>query len=212
MSEEIMDELVFSKNVIEFVTVGKEYCSIVENHAGSDTFSFITTMQKMLPLLYLKASLLPVVDEENVEIPEKFVSEVDYNYLLNRLTEKLGKYDNYQEVFEPGMQFSENPIEASIAENICDIYQDIKDFILNYRIGSSQSMADALWECRNNFEQYWGQKLVNGLRAIHQLIYSGNEWEDESPKNKVLKSRSKDKVLRSDYFNKNSGEEHEDGF
>jgi len=212
MSEGISDELVFSKNVIEFVTVGKEYCSLVENYAASDTLTFLSTMQKIFPLLYLKATLLPVVDEEGVEPPEKFVSEVDYNFLLNKLTEKLGKLDNYQEVFDPGMQFSENPIEASIAENICDIYQDIKDFILNYRVGSTQSMADALWECKNNFEQYWGQKLVNGLRAIHLLVYSGTEWENENPKKQVSKTKIQGKNWLSDYYNQNSGEEHEDGF
>jgi hypothetical protein len=26
-----------------------------------------------------------------------------------------------------------------------------------------------------NFENYWGQKLVNSLRAIHRFIYSGEE-------------------------------------
>jgi len=26
-----------------------------------------------------------------------------------------------------------------------------------------------------NFENFWGQKLVNSLRAIHKFIYSGEE-------------------------------------
>jgi hypothetical protein len=36
-------------------------------------------------------------------------------------------------------------------------------------------MNDAVWECRMNFENFWGQKLVNSLRAIHKFIYSGEE-------------------------------------
>jgi len=36
-------------------------------------------------------------------------------------------------------------------------------------------MNDAVWECKQNFENYWGQKLVNSLRAIHRFIYSGEE-------------------------------------
>ncbi|MCX6254436.1 MAG: DUF5063 domain-containing protein, partial [Bacteroidia bacterium] len=31
------------------------------------------------------------------------------------------------------------------------------------------------WECRMNFENFWGQKLVNSMRAIHKFIYSGEE-------------------------------------
>jgi hypothetical protein len=26
-----------------------------------------------------------------------------------------------------------------------------------------------------NFENFWGQKLVNSMRAIHKFIYSGEE-------------------------------------
>jgi len=36
-------------------------------------------------------------------------------------------------------------------------------------------MNDAVWECRLNFESFWGQKLVNSMRAIHKFIYSGEE-------------------------------------
>ena len=36
-------------------------------------------------------------------------------------------------------------------------------------------MNDAVWECRLNFETFWGQKLVNSMRAIHKFIYSGEE-------------------------------------
>jgi hypothetical protein len=40
-----------------------------------------------------------------------------------------------------------------------------------------------LWECQNNFETYWGQKLVNGLRAIHAVIYNNidENGEEEAP-------------------------------
>jgi len=115
---------------------------------------------------------LPAIAEEDAEeSPEKFVMEEDYSYILQKLSSKLGEFDSYPEIFEPGTPLGEANVEANISENVADIYQDLKDFILAYRIGTVEVMKAALWECRNNFEQYWGQKLVNGLRAIHQLIY-----------------------------------------
>lgn len=205
MADESLDHIVYSKNVIEFVTVGKEYCNIVESHTSYDVPSFLGTVQKVFPLLYLKATLLPILDEDTVEEPEKFVTEFDYNYLLNNITAKLGRFDGYQEVFDPGMQFSESPLEASIAENICDIYQDIKDFILNYRLGSPNSMADALWECRNSFEKYWGQKLVNCMRALHHLVYTTNDWEEEDKGSTAPKTnRKKGAGWLAKHFNNNS--------
>ena len=76
------------------------------------------------------------------------------------------------------MQYSEEALEASISENIADIYQDLKDFILSYRIGTLDVMNYALGECRTNFQQYWGQRLVNGLRAIHSLVYGISDLDE----------------------------------
>ena len=179
MSKEPFSEVVYSKNVIEFATVANEYCSFIEAVDQFQRKSFITRVQKLFPLLYLKALLLPVPDiEMSEELPEKFVSEEDYNFILQKLQEKLGQFDAYHEVFDASMQYSAEPIEASISENIADIYQDLKDFILSYRIGTLEVMNDALWECRNNFEQYWGQRLVNGLRALHNLVYGTSDLEE----------------------------------
>ena len=73
------------------------------------------------------------------------------------------------------MKDSEGPVTSSISENMTDIYQDIKDFLLLYQTGTDEVMNDAVWECRMNFETFWGQKLVNSMRAIHKFIYSGEE-------------------------------------
>ena len=171
MSKEPFSEVVYSKNVIEFATVANEYCSFIEAVDQFPRKEFITRIQKLFPLLYLKAALLPEPDIEiSDEAPEKFVGEEDYNFILRKLEEKMGQFDAYQEVFDPSIQYSEEALESSISENVTDIYQDLKDFILSYRIGTLEVMNDALWECRTNFEQYWGQRLVNGLRAIHSLV------------------------------------------
>lgn len=165
-------EVVYSKNVIEFATVANEYCSFVESVDQFQRKDFLVRLQKLFPLLYLKTALIPEPDlEMSEESPEKFVTEEDYNFIQEKLKVKLGQFDAYQEVFDPSMQYSEVALEATISENITDIYQDLKDFILCYRIGTLEVMNDAIWECRNNFEQFWGQRLVNGLRAIHHLIY-----------------------------------------
>jgi hypothetical protein len=172
MQQDSFDHIVYSKNVIEFATVANEYCLFLEKMNSFTRKEFIERVQKLLPLLYLKASLIPVVDEDNVETPEKCLTEVDYNFLLDKLNIKLGPHDSYLEVFDQGMQFSETPIDASISENLCDIYQDLKDFIFAFKLGTIEIMTDALWECQKNFTEFWGQKLVNCLRAIHLLVYS----------------------------------------
>jgi hypothetical protein len=190
MIKEPFSEVVYSKNVIEFATVANEYCSFIEAVDQFPRKDFILKIQKLFPLLYLKSALLPAPDLEiSDDMPEKYVSEEDYNFILNKLEAKLGQFDAYHEVFDPSIQYSEVALEASISENVADVYQDLKDFILAYRIGTLEVMNDALWECRNNFEQYWGQRLVNGLRAIHSLVY-GIADLDEKDKQTEIKGKN----------------------
>lgn len=189
MTKEPFSGVVYSKNVIEFATVANEYCAFIETVDSYRRKDFITRLQKLFPLIYLKALLLPEPDNDmSDDAPEKFLSEEDYNFIRHKLEHKFGQYDAYQEVFDPSMQYSEEAIETTISENVADIYQDLKDFVLAYRIGTVDVMNDALRECRTNFEQYWGQRLVNGLRALHNLVYGISdlaETDDQSGKGDI---------------------------
>ena len=177
------DHPVYSKNVLEFVTVAKEYCTWLESTPTFERREFVETGRKMLPLLYLKASVLPKTEEMlEDDFMEKFVSEEEYEQILNAILAKMGPYNDYLEVFTADMQRSVEPLTATISENLADIYQDIKDFLMNYKTAVTEIMNDALLELNQNFEEYWGQRLVNVLRALHNVAFSGenlDENEDE---------------------------------
>jgi len=196
MSEEGLNSLVYSKNVIELITVANEFCSFLERADDLESSDFLSRLQKMLPLLYLKASLLPKFEFEPDDELEKYVTEVEYNLIQQKILAHTGAGDDYQEVFVQGMQFSESALTSSIAENVADIYQDMKDLIMSFRTMNDEVMEQALWESQNNFAQIWGQKLVNCLRAVHNLIYSENNTDDEplqeGKQNKESKNKNPD--------------------
>lgn len=167
-----LKELVYSRDTIEFVTVAVQYCAFLENFEDISEIELTDKLTKLLPLLYLKASLVPETDSVNEEDPEISVTEADYNYILGKLNNVFAQNDAYLEVFLQDMKYSETPIAASISEDITDIYQDTKNFITIFELGVTDNMNDALYACIENFKTYWGQKLVNVLRALHSLKYS----------------------------------------
>jgi hypothetical protein len=177
--EEPFDHLVYSKNVIEFVTVTKEFCHFLENTNQLDKKTFIGLSLRMIPLLYLKTSVLTKPDVELNDPLEKVVGEDDYNFIKDSIEQKLGKHNDYLEVFNADIDRSDGALSESIAEDLADIYQDLKDFLSNYRSAVTEIMNDALAECIQNFEVYWGQKAVNCLRALHNTYYSGDELGDD---------------------------------
>ena len=166
---------VYSRNVVEFVAVANEYCKYTEHASDIKGDEMLKIMQRILPLMYLKASLLPKLDPFFEDGNEKFVTEADWNRINELLKEKFGTANDYLEVFDEKINDLEGPVVSSISENMADIYQDMKDFLLLYQTGTAEVMNDAVWECRMNFENFWGQKLVNSMRAIHKFIYSGEE-------------------------------------
>jgi hypothetical protein len=166
---------VYSRNVVEFVAVANEFCKYTEHASELKGDEILKIMQRILPLMYLKASLLPKLDPFFEDGNEKFVTEADWNVINDTLREKFGTANDFLEVFDEKINESEGHVVSGISENMADIYQDMKDFLLLYQTGTAEVMNDAVWECRMNFENFWGQKLVNSLRAIHKFIYSGEE-------------------------------------
>ena len=122
---------IYERNTLEFVTVALEFCTFVETAGQNGLFDFIDKGIKLLPLLYLKATLLPEaeVDDEDDE-PELTVTEDMYEAVRTRIAALLGeKKDSYLETFHPDMQYSDTPIAAFVSENLADVYQDTGNFV-----------------------------------------------------------------------------------
>jgi len=188
-------DIVYSKNVVEFVTVANEYCVSIEQVAKFSAEENLQKLQKLLPLLYLKAAVLPKTEQILDEELEKFVTELDYNMLHQKWLQMLNEYDNFYEVFDPNIQFGQETVTASVSENLMDIYQDVKNFLISYSIGNDEVMNDALSECIYHFEEFWGQQLVNVLRAIHMLVYSNANFNEENRKNEIQPGKGNPKWL-----------------
>ncbi len=188
------ENLVYSKNILEFVTVAAEYCAFVEIVDQNSKPDFFIKAQKILSVLYLKTSLLPKIEAIYEDGNEKFVGEEDWTFIKNKIVQKIGQHEIFVDVYSVLMSQEDDAENVSLAEIFADIYQDLMDFLTLYRIGHEESMNDALWECQQNFEQYWGSRLLAALSAIHNTIYGGEDLSDEAniEKEEAPKERNTD--------------------
>lgn len=179
MSDYREEEVFNLPSVSEFVMVASEYCLFVENTSRFNKKDFLDKTRKILPLLYLKGSLLPkleaIFDDEN----ETFVTEEDWDIIHQSIKNKLGYHDEYREVYDPLTHEQLEQSTASISDNLADIYQDLKNFISLYNVGTEEIMNDALWDCKLNFEEFWGAKLLNALKAVHVVYFGDDDLEEE---------------------------------
>lgn len=179
MSGNKQTKTIYKSDVLEFVTVGVEYCAFLEKSDGRPRMDFINTLLKLLPLLYIKALLLPCVESNGDFLPQGKVTEEDYDYIRSIVYDQLGDNDEYLDMsYEYGMETDETQWK-SVSEHLADIYQPVRNFLAVYEDGVEDCMADALWTVRDNFELYWGEALVAALRRLHKIRYS-NSPEDET--------------------------------
>ncbi len=183
MDEQVNDSLLnansaFSKNVIEFVTIAHEYCKLVENCQKVSVESFVNNSLKILSLLYIKALLLPSDNINEEGFAEKFVSEGDWQFVHDKIIDKLGNREQYFDIKEPQAIEGEEEINVSLAECFADIYQATKDFTTLYNLSSEEAIWEGISECKLNFEQYWGSRLLGTMSILHGIVFGNEEFED----------------------------------
>ena len=177
--EQLPNHPVYSAPVIEFVTVVAETCLLLERATEKTEAEFVDQTVKMLPLLYLKSSMLEKPDAD-YDLIERFVTEEDYLFVKEQIEVLLGEKDSYLETFHPDMALSDTPVAAFISEDLADCYQELKDFASNYQSADVEVMEEALSVCLESFREHWGRKLLNALKALHQIRYSDDFGEEES--------------------------------
>ena len=171
---------IYERNTLEFVTVALEYCTFIEQAKDATLFDFTDKATKLLPLLYLKAGLLPEVEQDDDLELELTVTEDMYESAREHISDLLGEDDAYLETFHPDMQYSDAPIAAFISENLADVYQDTGNFVALFRQGNEEVMQEAIAICHTNFMEFWGQSLLNALKALHSVRYSANLDSDQN--------------------------------
>lgn len=172
---------IYSQAVIDMLTVSAEYCVMLEKLSAKPMTrqQFVGQITKVLPLLYVKAALLPEVDPEDDYLPE-VVTEDDYEEVRQAVWRLLKAGDEYLEVFTPDMAYSEGATTRTISEDLADIYQDLKNFVAIYAERNEDAMQTALARVSENFRNYWGQRLVNAMRPLHELCYNSDNNEVET--------------------------------
>ena len=167
------EKIIYSRNVLDFITVSTELCKLLEQCGNVEREKFIDIMRGLLPMIYLKVSLIgDVPSSEGFNSPA--VSEEDYDFVRTSVASIMADKDDYLDVFVEDFKFSDTPVLRTVSEGLADIYQALRNMLEIYKEGHEEAMAVALFDCLDQFKIYWGQELLNVLRAIHDVRFGEN--------------------------------------
>lgn len=165
-------QAIYQHNVLEFVQVAIKFCGFLEEANTQTRPAWVETLLKLMPLLYLKAQLLPKVESNGSFLPDDRVTEQDYEFIRQNVHDIIGNDDEYLDVSYDEMMQTDETRWKSISENLADIYQPVRNFLATYQDGVEDCMYDALWQVSDQFELFWGEALVDSLRRLHRLRYA----------------------------------------
>ncbi len=163
----------------QFRTAAERYCAIVDAEASFDKTEFLLQVYRVLPDIVAEAVRLPeIMTDDNDEdgdinlgitaqdVPVK--KEIDeWAKLYESLKKKFGDSNLYWQVFDPTK--IEEPIYGSLADDIADIYGDLKKGLVLVEQGT-EAAGEIIWKWRFGFYSHWGHHALDALRTLHELL------------------------------------------
>lgn len=168
-------ELIYTKETVEFATVAKEFIAFLEASAKISKKEFIETSLKILPLLYLKALLLPELEDFDADFTEKFIDEASWSYIQQVVAAKLDEDDQYVQIQDATVMNSLDSLNVGLSELYADLYQEIGDFIGAFKLGVDEITLAAFYYCQENFKTYWGIRAVVLMKSLHEINFQNEE-------------------------------------
>lgn len=154
-----------------FVKNCEEYCKLIESLDEMTSVNVLQDIKIALLPVYAKVHRIVRPKTKYEHDAEKYVTERQYNKVRKILIAIIGQRDSYNEIFNPEKPNSKKSTQASLSEDLTDIYQDLKDFVQWHNQGTFEAMNDAIIELVDTFGKFWGMKLLNAVRYIHAFQY-----------------------------------------
>lgn len=146
-----------------FATAVREYCGWAETEPKSETEEAKIAI-RLLANLYSSVLGLPKAGPGN-EIDSKEIAYEEWKKMFKRFGALPFNY--YSKFFSPAKVVDEDPALGDLADDLADIYRDIKGGLNLYENGH---VAEALWEWRLSFSIHWGRHATSALHALHAYI------------------------------------------
>jgi Domain of unknown function (DUF5063) len=156
-----------ASGVDAFVESARAYCSLIERRAEVSRSELVSSARVLLADLHARASSLP--NQKLGESPtSRKIGNEGWWRLFESLRNQLREYDSFW-VEHPESDVPSAPGESSLADDLADVYRELKDGLMAWDSTEPTLRAGAVWEWRFGFEVHWGDHAVKAMRAIHRI-------------------------------------------
>jgi hypothetical protein len=164
-----------------FYAAATSFMTCVDSASTLEPDAFLIQAGLCLAELYCAALYVPVVEpeSEDLHLMGRTVEEhfAERKKRCSSLEEKLGARDTYWVIFDSTKQ--EEPVQGSLANDITDIYLDLKRDLQFKDKGIAR--ADRIFQIYLSFREHWARHAIHALSTIHDLRLNDPEWLGPDP-------------------------------
>jgi hypothetical protein len=144
-----------------FADIASDYCAWCEGARASDPGQLLLEATRHVARLY--AAVLDLSEVEFSDHPDPPILGQD---AWNAMFKSFGAlpFNFYCEVFDPSIEKLEEPVVGDLADDLTDIYRDLREGLWLLRHGHERA---AVWSWKFTFGCHWGRHAVSALRALH---------------------------------------------
>ena len=146
-----------------FADIVQRFCEWAEE-SPDDPLQEMQTAQRLLAELLYRVLALPDLEPSDDEYEDVITIE-QRKQIYGRFASL--PLQGYWDMHDPLNEGEKEPAYNLLADDLGDIYKDIKEGLHLYKEGK---INDAVWEWRFHFSGHWGQHLTNALRAIYSYL------------------------------------------
>jgi hypothetical protein len=139
-----------------FAAAAHEYCAWAEGDSRG-ALDDARIARTLLAELYRRAVDLPELEDCDVTAPE--IPNDEYQTMFRRFGSL--PFNFYSECFNPLVVPAEEPVIADFADDLADIWRDVKPGLLLFRAGDR---AAGHW--RFHFDVHWGHHATAAMYAL----------------------------------------------
>ena len=158
--------------VTQFTKRAHEFCRLIETRNRLTKRAFVHKCTELIAKLQSEyVALLAVKTRPSAyrHQPEPFPYE-QYRRLYQKLAAKFAQDNIYYLVFDPYKVDPDEPITATLSDDLADIYGDLKKGLSLIDRADSRDRHDAVWTWKFHFLVQTGHHCVSALRALQELL------------------------------------------
>jgi hypothetical protein len=146
-----------------FVDAARRYCMWAEGYLDNSAEE-LRRARLLLAELHLAVIKLP-----DMGAGEEAQADEVSSYTWQAMFQKFGALpvNGYWDVFDPLKEGEKEPVFNSLADDLADIYRDVKDGLSLFDAGH---IVESVWEWRFGFSTHWGQHLTGAQRVLHSHL------------------------------------------